>query len=70
MQDVYERSLARPTLLMLRLAGSVALALGFIGIYKPAGHRLRPGLMRKASRCPDRYERLPPLAGCLLGSPR
>ena len=35
MQDVYERSLARPTftLLMLGLAGSVALALGFIGIY-------------------------------------
>src|SRR5688572_9456880 len=33
MQDVYERSLARPTftLLMLGLAGSVALALGFIG---------------------------------------
>jgi predicted permease len=35
MQHVYERSLARPTftLLMLGLAGSVALALGFIGIY-------------------------------------
>jgi hypothetical protein len=35
MQDVYERSQARPTftLLMLGLAGSVALALGFIGIY-------------------------------------
>jgi predicted permease len=35
MQDVYERSLARPTftLLMLGLAGSAALALGFIGIY-------------------------------------
>jgi predicted permease len=35
MQDVYERSLARPTftLLMLGLAGSMALALGFIGIY-------------------------------------
>jgi predicted permease len=35
MQDVYERSLARPTftLLMLGLAGSVALALGVIGIY-------------------------------------
>jgi predicted permease len=35
MQDVYERSLARPTftLIMLGLAGSVALALGFIGIY-------------------------------------
>src|SRR5688572_20055691 len=35
MQDVYERSLSRPTftLLMLGLAGSVALALGFIGIY-------------------------------------
>jgi putative ABC transport system permease protein len=35
MQDVYERSLARPTftLLMLGLAGSMALALGLIGIY-------------------------------------
>jgi predicted permease len=35
MQDVYERSLARHTftLLMLGLAGSVALALGCIGIY-------------------------------------
>jgi predicted permease len=35
MQDVYERSLARPTftLLMLGLAGSMALALGCIGIY-------------------------------------
>jgi predicted permease len=35
MRDVYERSLARPTftLLMLGLAGGVALALGFIGIY-------------------------------------
>ena len=35
MQDVYERSLARPTftLLMLGLAGSMALALGVIGIY-------------------------------------
>jgi predicted permease len=35
MRDVYERSLARPTftLLMLGLAGSMALALGFIGIY-------------------------------------
>ena len=35
MQDVYERSLARPTftLLMLGLAGGMAFALGFIGIY-------------------------------------